>query len=193
MIDRASAIATAVPASSRRDLIRAAARGDGDAFQQIVATQLDRSFRTAKAILGNEEDARDATQDAFVSAWRDLASLRDPAQFDAWLQRIVVNACRAILRRRVRVREISLDPTFDRGDARPGISDQVSDTEVLSRAFDRLDADKRAILVLHYLEHQPLASIAATLGIPVGTLKWRLSDARGALARALVAEGEARR
>jgi RNA polymerase sigma-70 factor (ECF subfamily) len=93
----------------------------------------------------------------------------------------------------VRVREISLDPTFDRGDASPSVSDQVGDTDLLSRAFDRLDADKRSILVLHHLEHLPLASIAAALGIPVGTLKWRLSDARRALARALVAEGEARR
>jgi RNA polymerase sigma-70 factor (ECF subfamily) len=193
VIERASALAARVPAESRSDLIRAASRGDGDAFQQVVATQLDRSYRTAKAILGNEEDARDATQDAFVSAWRDLAALRDPAQFDAWLQRIVVNACRTILRRRARVREIRLEPSFDRGDAAPALQDQVGDTDVLSRAFDRLDADKRSILVLHHLEHQPLASIAATLGIPVGTLKWRLADARGALARALVAEGGARR
>jgi len=63
---------------------------------------------------------------------------------------------------------------------------------VLARAFDRLDVDKRALLVLHYLENEPLAAIAAALGVPVGTLKWRMSEARAALSRALAAEGEAR-
>lgn len=193
MIERATAVAPSIPGSTRLDLIHSAARGDGEAFERVVATQVDRSFRTARAILGNDEDARDATQDAFVSAWRDLGSLRDPAQFDAWLQRIIVNSCRAMLRRRVRIREISLDSTLERGDTVPAIADQVGETEVLSHAFDRLDGDKRAILVLHYLDHQPLATIAAAIGVPVGTVKWRMSDARAALARALVAEGEARR
>ena len=92
----------------------------------------------------------------------------------------------------MRVREISLDGTFDRAVTEAAIPDQVGDADVLARAFDRLDVDKRAVLVLHYLEHEPLAAIAAALGVPVGTLKWRLSEARAALNRALAAEGEAR-
>lgn len=71
--------------------------------------------------------------------------------------------------------------------------DQVSDTEVLGRAFDRLVPDKRAILVLHYHQHESVATIAGALGIPQGTVKWRLSKARAALGRALLAEGEDRR
>jgi RNA polymerase sigma-70 factor, ECF subfamily len=179
--------------SSRDELVRRAAGGDEIAFERVVATQLDRSFRTARAILGNDADARDAVQEAFVSAWRDLGRLREPANFDAWLQRIVVNACRAELRRRARVREITLDGQPERRDTGPALSEQVEDTELLGHAFERLDGDKRSILVLHYLHHEPLASIAAALGIPVGTVKWRLSEARAALARALAAEGKARR
>jgi RNA polymerase sigma-70 factor, ECF subfamily len=185
-------IAAPVP-STRAELVRRAAGGDETAFELVVATRLDRSFRTARAILGNDADARDAVQEAFVSAWRELGKLRDPANFDAWLQRIVVNACRAELRRRARVREIALDSQLDPRGNGPGLSEQVEDTELLGHAFDRLDGDKRSILVLHYLHHEPVAAIAAALGIPAGTVKWRLSEARAALARALAAEGEARR
>ena len=83
-------------------------------------------------------------------------------------------------------RPIDVDPG-------PTVSDRVSDTNLLARAFERLDSDKRSLLVLRYLDHDPVTRIAATLGVPVGTAKWRLSEARAALARALAAEGEARR
>jgi RNA polymerase sigma-70 factor (ECF subfamily) len=193
MIERATAVGAGTAATpTRLDLIELASRGDREAFERLVATSVDRSFRTARAILGNDADARDATQDAFVSAWRHLPNLRNPTQFDAWFSRILVNACRGLLRRRMRVREISLDGTFDRQSPEAAISEQIGDADVLGRAFERLDADKRAVLVLHYLEHEPLAAIAAALGIPVGTLKWRMSEARAELGRALAAEGEAR-
>jgi RNA polymerase sigma-70 factor, ECF subfamily len=192
MMERAMAVAGAVPGPTRIDLTRLASGGDRDAFERLVASSVDHSFRIARAILGSEADARDATQDAFISAWRDLPNLRNPEQFDAWFRQILVNACRALLRRRMRVREISLDATIDRPLPEAAISDQVGDADVLARAFDRLDVDKRALLVLHYLENEPLAAIATALGVPVGTLKWRMSEARAALSRALAAEGEAR-
>jgi RNA polymerase sigma-70 factor (ECF subfamily) len=187
------ALVIAPAASPRTDLVRRAAHGDQTAFARLVETQVDRSFRTARAILGNDADARDATQDACVSAWRELPNLRDPASFDAWLQRIVVNACRTLLRRRARVHEVSLENVIDRPGAEAAPADQLAEIEVVTRAFDRLDPDKRSILVLHYLEHEPIAAIAASLGLAGGTVKWRLSEARAALNRALVAEGEARR
>jgi RNA polymerase sigma-70 factor, ECF subfamily len=192
MMERATVAVGPVTVPTRIDVVRQASGGDCDAFERLVATSVDRSFRTARAILGNDADARDATQDAYISAWRDLPNLRNPEHFDAWLRQILVNACRALLRRRMKVREISLDGTIDRPLPEATISDQVGDADVLARAFDRLDADKRAVLVLHYLEHEPLAAIAAAIGVPVGTVKWRMSEARAALGRALAAEGEAR-
>ena len=96
------------------EVVRLASRGDAAAFEQLLAERADRAFRIARAILGNDADARDATQDAFVSAWRDLPRLRDPDKFDAWLRRILVNACRTQLRGRRRVHEISIDSTMDR-------------------------------------------------------------------------------
>jgi RNA polymerase sigma-70 factor (ECF subfamily) len=178
--------------STQTDLIRGAALGDAAAFEQLVTTRADRAFRIARAILGSDADARDATQDAFVLAWRELPRLRDPEQFDAWLRRILVNACRAQLRTRKGVREISLDVAADRHSAGPTMADRVGDTDLVGRAFDRLDADKRTILVLHYFDHEPVAVIASALRVPIGTAKWRLSEARAALRRALAAEGEAR-
>lgn len=181
------------PGSTEADLVRRAARGDSAAFEVLVTNRADRAFRLARSILGNESDARDATQDAFIAVWRELPRLRDAEHFDAWLRRILVNACRAQIRVRGRVREVAMDGAPDRSDPSPGIPDQVSDTEVLGRAFDRLVPDKRAILVLHYHQHESVATIAGALGIPQGTVKWRLSEARAALGRALLAEGEDRR
>ncbi len=190
---RVAAIGEVLPVSSQADLVRGAARGDALAFERLVATRADGAFRTARAMLGDESDARDATQDAFVSAWRELPRLRDPESFDAWLRRILINACRAQMRVRKRVREIALDATVEPAAPGPGLPEQLGATDLLARAFDRLDGDKRALLVLHHLDHAPVAQIATSLGIPTGTVKWRLHDAREALQRALVAEGEDRR
>ena len=85
-------------------LVRLAQRGDAAAFDWLAGARIDRSYRLAVAILHSEPDARDAVQEAFVAAWRQLPKLRDPASFDAWLERIVVNACRMALRHRKVVR-----------------------------------------------------------------------------------------
>src|SRR4051794_22647014 len=179
-----ASVAAVAPASADAELVRRARRGDVKAFELLVAGHTNRAFRVARAVLGNDADARDATQDAFVSAWHELGRLREPERFEPWLRRILVNACRAQMRGRRHVREIALDATFDRRDPAPQIADQVGDSDVLAHAFDRLDADKRAILVLHYLEARPVAAIGATLGVPAGTVKWRVSEARAALSRA---------
>ena len=165
--------------------IQRAGHGDHAAFEGLLAVRIDRLFRTACAILGNESDARDAVQDACVSAWLELPRLRDTERFDAWLSRVLVNVCRMRLRHLGRVREIPMQPEHDRpGD--PGDDPALhEDTEAVARAFGRLKADDRAILVLHHLEHRSVREIAAALGIPAGTLKWRLHAARSALARAL--------
>jgi RNA polymerase sigma-70 factor, ECF subfamily len=178
---------------ARADLVDAAAGGDLHAFEQLVASGSNPMYRLARAILGNDADARDAVQEAYLSAWRELPRLRDHQRFDAWLRRIVVNECRADLRNRRRLREISLDVReIDRSGSATEPRDRVGESDLLSRAFDRLEGGKRAILVLHYLEHESVASIAAAMQIAPGTVKWRLSQARAALARALTAEGARR-
>jgi RNA polymerase sigma-70 factor (ECF subfamily) len=178
-------IATGDPA-----VITRARAGDTAAFELLLAPRLDPLFRSAWAILGNEADARDATQDACLSAWRELPRLRDIDRFDAWLGRVLVNSCRMLLRRRGRVREIAIPDSFDLAAPTSRGPSSVDEADLVARAFDRVDPDARALLVLHHLRHEPVARIAAVLGVPVGTVKWRLHAARGALERAL--EGEAR-
>jgi RNA polymerase sigma-70 factor (ECF subfamily) len=140
------------------------------------------------AILGHEADARDAVADSLAAIWRELPRLRDPLAYEAWTTRILVHACRRRLRRRgrERVRELALDAAGIA--AVPGPADELTGRIALERAFDRLDGDARAMLVLHHLEGRSLAELATTFRIPVGTAKSRLHAARRALERALERE-----
>jgi RNA polymerase sigma-70 factor, ECF subfamily len=177
------------------ELLERAASGDRDAFDVLISPRLDRLYRMAVAITRSEADARDATQDACVLAWRELPRLRDREKFDAWLSQIVVNAARGVVRRtgRARIRELSSDSDAEAGAARaepstPAETDTFADSNAIQRAFERLDGSTRALLVLHYVEGSPLADIARATGSPLGTVKWRLSNARRALERALEVE-----
>jgi len=178
-VEDVAGIARAADAS----LVELAGQGDDEAFAALAERRLDAAFRTASAILGNEADARDVVQEAFVAAWVHLPRLRDVARFDAWLSRIIVNRCRDVLRRRRRAREVAVaEATIaDAGGGAP-------ETSRLDAAFDRLNVHQRHLLVAHHLRGQPVAEIAHQLGVPVGTVKWRLHAARRALEHALEAE-----
>jgi RNA polymerase sigma-70 factor (ECF subfamily) len=172
----------------KRDLVEAARRGELEAFDALVRQEVGGVYRTALAILGRPADAEDATQDAFLSAWRSLPRLRDPERVDAWFGRIVVNACRMSLRRRGSVREISLDATAlpdvkDR--SKPDPDAQAAEADAFDRAFERLSVDDRALLVLHYRDELGLREIAHRLDVREGTLKSRMWRARRALEAAL--------
>ena len=158
--------------------------------------RLGASLRLARAIVDSPSDAEDVVQEAFVAAWRSLPRLREPERFDAWFGRILVNTARSHVRRRGSVVPISMDRRWNdpdhRDDTTPGRPDpalaSVDASDALGRAINRLTFDQRSILALRHLEEQPVARIAAVLGIPVGTAKWRLHAARQALERALEAE-----
>lgn len=169
-------------------LVELARAGDADAFERLMDARLDRAYRTALAILRTDWDARDACQDAFVSAWQELPRLRDTTRFDAWLDRIVVNRCRTLLRsRKARVREISIEASQHASGDLPGPSpiEALADEDIVRQAFGRLSADQRLVLALHHGDGRPLAEIASLLGVPAGTVMWRLYRARRALEKAL--------
>lgn len=180
------------------DLVERAMHGDHDAFAQLATTAWTRLYGTAGLILGDEGSTHDAVQATLIRAWRDLPTLRDPKRFDAWLHRILVNACRDEARRRRRGagRELRLDAvaTGAVADSAAGLADR----EELDVAFERLTVDERTIVTLVYYRDLSLAQAAASLGVPVGTAKSRLHRAlrslRAALAaeRRLSVEGEAR-
>ena len=157
-----------------RDLVERARKGDHDAFAELAGAAISRLDATAWLMLRDADRATDAVQNALVRAWRDLPTLRDPDRFDAWLRRLVVNACIDEIRR-IRRRHLDIDITDVSNP--PSIADETSaiaDRDQLERAFGRLDAEERAVIVLHHYLDLPLPEVAATLGIPLGTAKSRL-------------------
>jgi RNA polymerase sigma-70 factor (ECF subfamily) len=195
-----SALTRATTAATSADdvLVRRARTGDAAAFAVLVDTRIDRCYRLAWSILSNDADAADATQDALLAAWRQLPRLRDAAAFDGWLNRIVANAALMARRHRLRLREVSVSPVHP-GDLPHGPEpppdlrartafDDVVDNDAIGRGFDRMRPQDRMILVLHHVEERPVAEIARSLGIPVGTVKSRLHAARIALEKAMEAE-----
>jgi len=156
----------------------AEARGTGrvetadEAFATLTRRHVDAAFRLAWAILGSTGDAEDAVQDAFAVAWRKRSSLREPARFEAWFQRILVNTCRERLRSRARsrVREVDAVPDLATADGTPGIGLRVA----VGGALAGLDADHRIVVVLRYWADLTIDEIAERVGVPAGTVKSRL-------------------
>ena len=175
-----------------RSLIDRARNGDLDAFETIVRARMDAVYRLTSAILGDEADARDAAQETFVAAWRELPRLREPEKLEAWLQRVAVNAARMTLRARGRrrIREIPSSQVVAAQASRSPTDDgPEADAARLDAALRLLPVDQRAILVLHHLDGRPLTELATILDIPVGTAKSRLFAARRALEAALRGDG----
>ena len=169
-------------------LVERAMRGDQEAFASLAADGVDGCYRLAYRILRDPHRAQDATQQALLGAWRDLPSLRDPERFDAWLHRLVVNACyveaRSERRWIARVRVIPNDTSVE-----PDIARSVAARDELEGAFRRLTPEQRAVVVLHHYLGYPLTEIAETLGIPTGTARSRLHYAVRELRAALNDEG----
>ena len=152
--------------------VQLAMHGDHDAFAALVSGATNRLYALACLILRDSDRAEDATQDALVRAWRELPRLRDADPFDAWLRRLVVNACYDEARRVRRRAEVSLVSMRDRSVV--DSASAMAETDRVERAFRRLPLDQRTVLALqHYLDLSHV-EIAETLGIPLGTVKSRL-------------------
>ena len=144
-------------------------------FEVLVGPWVAEMYRLAAAIVG-VDGAEDVTQDALVDAWRGLARLRDRSRVRPWLHAIVVNrAAKHIRARRSRPRFIAVDPELvDGGRAAGDHAAAVALRQSLDRAFESLPAEQRVCVVMHYTFDLPLAQIAASLGIPEGTVKSRI-------------------
>lgn len=161
------------------ELVRRAQAGDRDAFEMLVEQHAADTYRLAAAIVG-EPDARDVAQETFVAAWLQLPQLREPAAFGAWMRRACVNRSRNWLRsRQRRGQPASLDADGSRSGQLPDRSADfrgaVEARAVLEPAFERLSADQRAVLALHYSMGYSIAEAADALGVGVGTAKSRLN------------------
>ena len=164
-------------------LVRRFQQGQEQAFAVLMERHERRVYNLAYRMLGSPEDARDATQDAFLSCFRHLAKFRGDSSFSTWLHRIALNACYDALRRRrdttsLEDRTVDPMPVADHADRAAAATD-------VQRALLGVPPDFRAVLVMHELQDLPLEDIAATLGLPVGTVKSRLHRGRVALGRIL--------
>jgi RNA polymerase sigma-70 factor (ECF subfamily) len=176
----------------QRDLVERAKSGDHDAFSELARVAVARLLVIARLILHDEAAAEDATQEALVAAWRSIDGLRDPDRFDAWLHRLVVNACHREARRgRSRgTREVHV-PTFDAPE--PDETGRLLDRDQLDRGFQRLDVNHRAVIVLYYYLGLRPEEAAETLGLPVGTVRSRLHRAMQQMRAALEADARTER
>ena len=171
---------------SDHELLRAHVAGDPQAFATLVARHQDRLWAIALRTMRNPEEAADALQDAYVSAFRRAASFRGDAQVTTWLHRIVVNACLD----RIRRNKIRLaDPLPDDPDraAELGVPAAVDTLEQKEQRSDvltalrQLNADQRAALILVDMEGYSVEEAAAMLGCAPGTIKSRCARGRAKL------------
>jgi len=173
-----------------RATVERAMAGDHDAFARLAADSIRSMYATARLIVRNDAAAEDATQEALVNAWRHLPSLRDPDRFEAWIYRLLVNACRAQLRRNRHHDVVELD-VVDRSAGAGDPARGLVDRDELERGFRRLDADQRAVVILHLYRGYTVPEVAEIVGIPAGTVKSRIHRATMTLRAALEADARA--
>ena len=171
-------------------LILSAQRGDLDSFNTLVLHYQDMVFNTALRILGDEDQAQDASQEAFISAFRAIASYRG-GSFKAWLLRTVTNACYDELRRQKRRPTTPLEPDTDEGEemdsprwlADPSLtpSQQLEADELehaIQHCLDALPNEFRTVVVMADIEGLDYSDVAKAAHVPLGTIKSRLARAR---------------
>lgn len=182
-------------------LIDLARKGDIDAFNSLVVAYQHQVFNLAYRIMGEEASASDATQEAFISAYKHMESFRGNS-FKSWIYRIVTNACYDELRRRKRrpassleglVEDSDTEMEFDVPDESPGPESQLEQSElggVIQAGIQTLPDDQRMTLVLSDVQGMSYEEIATITGANLGTVKSRLSRARAKLRDYLLARGE---
>lgn len=152
-------------------------------FRSDLARNVGSAYRLAAVILGNPADAEDVAQDAIERAWRAKTSLRDTGRFDAWFQRIVINACRdRVRRRRAGPVLMSIGVATERSPI--GIESHGPDPlatavarDSMRRAFVQLNVDQRVVVAMRFYLDLQIEEIARRLGIRQGTVKSRLHRA----------------
>lgn len=183
------------------ETIQAVLRGEGHRYAELVDQYQAQAIRLAFSLLGNYEDARDVSQEAFINAYRSLSRFRGTARFSTWLYRIVVNECKDAWKRRARRPAIAArvgerdpaDPSADGlfvdvDDPSASPSDRAMNQELsqrLSTAIRALPAQQRTAFVLHHLHGLALEEVGGVMGCRVGTVKSHVFRATERLRTAL--------
>lgn len=170
---------------TERQLIARILTGDGAAERELYDAHVDRLYRLAYRMTGNDDLARDCTQEAFIRAFEGLRGFRGEAALSTWLHSITVSVVLSALRRRKRheAREVPLDQAAERGDRDPAGDPRLRDR--LHQAIEGLPETLRMVFVMHELEGYTHEEIGDALEVAPGTSKARLFHARAKLREAL--------
>ena len=166
-----------------KDLLRRAAAGDTKAFDELVSRHEDRIFSVTVRMLGDRADALDATQDTFISAFRRAKSFKGDSAVGTWLYRIAINASKDLIRKKARWD--ARDRGSTESEAGPDLEEDVAVRLDVRAALDHLPPEYREAVVMHDLGGIPYEDIATATGVPIGTVKSRISRGRRQLARFL--------
>lgn len=172
-----------------KDLICRAARGDAEAFRQLVEAYQTPAYRLAARMCG-PDSAEDVTQEAFLAAWRALPEFRGDCRFSTWLYRLVSNAAIDCLRREKKHRDTGDVDDLELPDGGPSPQEQTerSDTrDAVRRALDRLSPEHRQVLLLRFMQELDYGEIARALNVSEGTVKSRINRAKSKLREVLAA------
>jgi RNA polymerase sigma-70 factor (ECF subfamily) len=184
--------------TSDEQIVQRALSGDADAFGEIVIRWERRIFALSYGILGREEDARDATQETFINAFRNLRNFRGEAKVSSWLHRIAVNQCIS-RQRRAKVRgETPLEDEHESVGAslftavRQSPASEAENSQrtlMVRRAISSLPPDLKQVVVMKEFEELTFQEIATVLDLPLSTVKSRLYTALKQLRMRLERQG----
>ncbi|MFN2236174.1 MAG: RNA polymerase sigma factor [Anaerolineales bacterium] len=179
------------------ELIQYAQKGDLDAFNRLVLAYQDMVYNQAYRVIGEPDAAEDATQEAFISAYRKIHTYRG-GSFKAWLLRIVTNACYDELRRRKRRPTTPLEPAdefdeeiesprwlADTGEAPEDTALRAELSEAIQNCLNNLSHDFRTVVILVDIQGMDYSEAADIMGTPLGTIKSRLARARRGMRQCL--------
>lgn len=156
------------------ELVEKAKNGDNEAFNELIENNKLKMYKTAKAILNNEDDICDAIQETLISAYKNLNKLKENKFFSTWIIRILINKCYDIIAKNkkvgnvVDISEVQDVKTFDKYDS----------DSVVAKALNEIDEDLKVVTVLYYYDGFSVKEISEIIDIPEGTVKSRLSRAR---------------
>ncbi len=183
------------------ELIKKCQAGDTASFEKLVELYSDRAYAVAFGVMGNPHDAGDMTQEAFIKVYKNIKKFNFRSAFNTWLHRIVKNTCIDEIRKRKRENTISIDSSFDSEDGEytmqiaddsPGVQEILENQETsdfLWESLNKLDEKHRLVLVLADIKGYDYNEISDMTGVPLGTVKSRISRGRTKLAEIIRKSG----
>ena len=157
------------------NLVKRAQRGDADAFAELIQSQMQNMYKTARAMLRDDEDAADAISDTILVCWEKLKQLKKEEFFKTWMTRILINKCNDYLRQRKKVYPV------EEVEATP-VSPEAYENIEWMEMINCLDEKYRLIMVLYYVNGFNPTEISAILHMPDSTVRTRLARGRGRMA-----------